>query len=159
MNAELLATLTSWTLLANVAATFYLVGLIWFVQRVHYPLFSEVGEQQFAAYERAHVTRTTPVVAPAMLIEAGTAAVLVLVPPAGIPVHLTWIGLGLVVAIWLSTFSLQVPRHDELRGGFDARAHAQLVGTNWIRTVLWTLRGMLCLWMLLEITDVAARAF
>ena len=64
---------------------------------------------------------------------------------------------GTRVAIWLSTFALQVPRHDELRGGFDARAHEQLVGTNWIRTVLWTLRGVVCLWMLVEIAGVAAR--
>ena len=134
-------------LLVHVAATLYMVGLVWFVQRVHYPLFAGVGSTRFPAYERAHVARITPIVAPAMLIEAKTALVLVVFPIPNVPVVLPWIGLGLLALIWLSTFLLQVPRHDELRQGFDAASHRRLVATNWIRTALWTLRGGLVLCM------------
>ena len=38
-----------WVLLAHVAATLYLVGLIWVVQGVHYPLFARVGPEQAQA--------------------------------------------------------------------------------------------------------------
>ena len=41
-------------LLANLAATIYMAGLIWFVQVVHYPLFAGVGEEAFPAYSRTH---------------------------------------------------------------------------------------------------------
>jgi hypothetical protein len=34
-------------LLANAAATFFMVGVIWFVQVVHYPLFARVGTLDF----------------------------------------------------------------------------------------------------------------
>ena len=61
-------------MLFHVAATWYLVGLCWLVQRVQYPLMRAVGESRFVEYERMHVRRITPVVAPPMLIELATAA-------------------------------------------------------------------------------------
>ena len=70
-------------LLLQLAATFYMTGLVWFVQRVHYPLFADVGIRQFPAYESAHVGRTSPVVAPPMLIEVATALALIALPLPG----------------------------------------------------------------------------
>ena len=67
-------------LLCHAAATLFMVGLIWFVQRVHYPLLSGVGSREFATYEQAHVGRTFPVVGPPMVLEAATAAALVASP-------------------------------------------------------------------------------
>jgi hypothetical protein len=134
-------------LVLQLAATFYMVGLVWFVQRVHYPLFAGVGSQQFSAYERAHVSRTSPVVGPAMLLEAGTALALVALPVPRLPHLLPWLGVGLLFVIWLSTALLQVPRHRELSAEFDTSAHRRLVATNWIRTSAWSLRGLLVLWM------------
>ena len=55
MTAETLSLLV---LVLHFAATFYMVGLVWFVQRAHYPLFAAVGSQQFPDYERAHALRT-----------------------------------------------------------------------------------------------------
>ncbi len=49
--------------------------------------------------------------------------------------------------IWASTFFVQVPLHEKLGGGFDADVQKRLVSTNWIRTIFWTLRGALVLWM------------
>lgn len=41
-------------LVANVALAWFLAGLIWTIQVVHYPLFPRVGREGFAAYEQAH---------------------------------------------------------------------------------------------------------
>ena len=41
-----------------------------------------------------------------------------------------------------------VPMHERLGRGFDPAAHRRLVATNWIRTIAWTARGALVLWML-----------
>jgi hypothetical protein len=57
------------------------------------------------------------------------------------------VGLALVAAIWLSTALLQVPRHTTLGSGFDGSAWSGLVRTNWIRTVAWSSRGIVVLWM------------
>jgi hypothetical protein len=48
-----------------------------------------------------------------------------------------------VVLLWLSTFAIQVPLHRRLAGGFDPAIHRTLVTTNWVRTVLWSIRGLL----------------
>ena len=134
-------------LVAQAATTLVMVGVIWFVQIVHYPLMARVSASEFAAYEREHQHRTTFVVAPTMLIEAVAAALLVVVPPA-LGRILPAVGIALLAVIWLSTFLVQVPLHTRLASGFDAGVHRKLVWSNWLRTLAWTGRGVLVLVML-----------
>jgi hypothetical protein len=136
-------------LIANVLATGFMTGLIWFVQVVHYPLFAAVGGTEFAAYSRSHQALTTLVVGPAMLVEAATAALLIVARPAAVPQWMAWTGVALVAIIWASTALLQVPAHGRLSAGFDAETGAFLVATNWIRTIAWSLRAVLAGAMLL----------
>lgn len=133
-------------LFSHFAATWFLVGLIWTIQVVHYPLFARVGSDGFSGYQSAHSTLITQVVGPLMLLELVTGFFLLLAPPAGFPVWVWWAGMGLVGLIWFTTAFVSVPLHGRLSGGFEARAHASLVGTNWIRTLAWTTRGLLLLW-------------
>ncbi len=132
-----------WSL--HVAATLVMVGVIWFVQVVHYPLLAAVGRGGFAAYEAAHVRLTGRVVIPPMVAEAVTAAALLVWPPAGLPpaVHIT--ATALLALAWISTFALQVPAHRRLASGFDAVLHRRLVTTNWLRTAAWSGRAVLLL--------------
>ena len=133
--------------MVHLDAMLFMLGLIWFVQIVHYPLFSRVGEGGFPAYSEAHSRLTSYVVGPPMLLEAATALLLVFRRPEGVPLPLAILGLVLVAAIWLSTALLQVPRHTALGSGFDAPQWRGLVATNWIRTVAWSARGVVVLWM------------
>lgn len=128
--------------LAHAASTWALVGLIWIVQLVHYPLMATVSTPQFPSYHAAHTRRITWVVAPLMLAELATAGLLV------------WLGernpwwllsLPLLAANWISTAFVQIPLHNRLARGFDRSAHARLVHTNWTRTAAWSLRGLLLL--------------
>jgi len=135
-------------LLAHVAATWTMVGLIWFVQIVHYPLFAQVGVNFFPEYETAHNRLTTWVVGPPMLVEGATALVLLLSKSERIPLDQVWLGVLLLLVIWVSTALLQVPQHEILTRGFDPEAYRFLVTSNWVRTVAWTLRGVLVLMML-----------
>lgn len=129
----------------HLAATLYMVGVIWFVQLVHYPLFARVGEGEFAAYERLHTRFTTWVVAPPMILECLTAGLLLWIRPGYLPLWAAVVGLVLVVVNWVSTWALQVPCHNRLSNGFDATVHRRLVATNWIRTSVWSLRAALLL--------------
>ncbi len=63
-------------LVAQLSATLYLVGLIWMVQIVHYPLFALIDAANYIAYQEAHMARISWIVGPAMLIEAATVAYL-----------------------------------------------------------------------------------
>lgn len=131
-------------LLAHAGATLAMAGLVWFVQLVHYPLFARVGAEAFPAYEAEHTRRTTWIVAPLMVVEAATAAVLAVAEPSA----LTLVGLLLVTLLWASTAFVQVPLHRTLSAGFAAPAQRRLVTTNWARTALWTGRGGIALALL-----------
>lgn len=135
-------TLQTTILFVHASSTLAMTGLIWFVQIVHYPLMGRVGEQGYEAYQDAHMRRTGWVVGPLMLAEMCTAAALIFTLPAA-AYPLTISGIVMLALIWVSTATLQVPAHHRMLDGFDAQAHRRLVGTNWIRTVLWTARGVL----------------
>jgi hypothetical protein len=135
------------TLFAQLAATLYMVGVIWMVQLVHYPLYNRVGRQEFPDYETRHNDGMTLVVGPAMLLEAATVVLLVLLPSPRVPASSAWLGGALLAVIWLSTVFLQVPCHNRLVSGFDQATYERLVNSNWIRTIAWSLRGALAMWM------------
>jgi hypothetical protein len=121
-----------------------MVGVIWFVQLVHYPLFARADRRDFPAFEYEHSRRTSLVVVPLMLGELGSGIWLAI----NRSTTLGWLGLALLAVVWLSTFLLQVPRHRILTRGFQEQAHRGLVATNWVRTVAWTLRGVLVAFLL-----------
>ncbi|GAB4544227.1 MAG: hypothetical protein OHK0023_00710 [Anaerolineae bacterium] len=140
-------------LLANVASTWALVGLIWVIQLVHYPLFGLVGREMWSAYEAAHQTQITLLVLPLMLVELATSFLMAADPPKGVPTWATWFGLGLVGVAWLSTAFIQVPLHGQLSLHWDTKVHQALVATNWIRTAAWSAHGALVLWFLARVFE------
>ncbi len=128
-------------LLANVAATWLMVGVIWVVQLVHYPMFSMVDRARFVAFHRYHSARITFIVFPAMVIELGTALVIAY----RLGSVLAWVGFGCAALTWLVTAGLSVPAHERLGNVFDAAAHRRLVASNWLRTVAFTAHGVVTL--------------
>lgn len=147
MRPERNVPVNSAALLVCVFSTFAMTGLIWLIQVVQYPLMSEVGESSFVQYERGHCDRITPVVLPLMTAELLTAAFLVWKPLPGQSTVLVGAFVALLL-IWASTFFLQVPLHNQLCQNFSAELHRRLVLSNWIRTVLWSVRSVAMLWVL-----------
>lgn len=133
---------TQLVLLLHAGATLAMFGLIWFVQIVHYPLMCGVGAEGYTRYQHTHMSRTTWVVAPLMLIELATGVLLI--PLLGPSFYAyTAPGLAMIILLWVSTAALQVPTHKVLTSGFAPDAHRRLVATNWVRTVLWSARSVL----------------
>ena len=126
--------------LTHLGATLFMVGVIVFVQVVHYPLMASVGRSKFKAYERQHTIRTGWVVVPAMTVELACAVLLTL--EAGSPETrpTAILGLALLGVVWFSTAVFQAPAHELLLRGFDPDVHRRLVRLNWIRTLAWLAR-------------------
>lgn len=139
---------------SHTGATLAMFGVIWLVQVCHYPGLLIVGDspQLFAHYHEAHIRRISYVVMPFMLVELGTALLLV-GSTTGLSRSLALSGLALVGVLWLSTMFLQVPLHNQLATGFDRQVCERLVSSNWIRTLAWTLRAGLAL-TLYSLTDM-----
>lgn len=134
-----------WLGAVHAGATCFMAGLVWFVQLVHYPLLARVVGAGYADYHALHSRLTTRLVVPVMAVEGASAGLLLAVRPSGVPSWWLYLGMLLAVSIWLSTALLQVPAHGELQRAFEPRLHRRLVRSNWLRTVAWSVRGVLSL--------------
>lgn len=130
-------------IVGQLATTLPLVGLTWVVQVLVYPQLARVGVGEFQAYHAAHTRLVTYVVAPLMVGELVAALAGVAAPDAVLPRWLSAVGAALAIGTWAATFFLAVPQHAVLAHGFDASAHERLLAANAVRTVLWSLRGVL----------------
>lgn len=129
-------------LLLNALSTWFMTGVIWFVQIVHYPLFSAVGNDEFRLYADRHRQLTSMVVAPPMLLEITSSVFLALVWNRGY-LWLVWLNLAFVIVIWISTVLCSIPCHEKLCTiGYIENVHHWLVLSNWLRTIMWTLRTL-----------------
>lgn len=127
--------------LLNVLVTGYLLGLIWLVQLIHYPGFLFVSPSHFLDFHQRHSSVLGLLAGPAMIFELVIAMILLILDPHWI----SGLSLFVVMGTWISTFSLSVPLHHRLANGFDRELILRLVSTNWIRTILWTLKAGLIL--------------
>lgn len=142
-------TATEIILAAQALASAAMCGLIWFVQLVHYPLFARTDTTHSPDYPDENQRRTAPVVIPPMVVEAVTATAIALSPPAAIGQPAALAGLAMVAALWLSTLLVQMPLHARLKhDGHSPQTVAALVQSNWARTILWSARALLSIWML-----------
>ena len=125
-----------------------MVGLIWLIQIVHYPLFKVIGNNEFQTYHIGHSVLITPLVGTIMIIELISSVLLIIFPLKNVSLTIPIIGVILVFIIWASTAFLQIPQHNALANAYELKAHNLLVQTNWIRTIAWSMRGFLLLYML-----------
>lgn len=132
---------TTLVLAAHATSTLILIGIIWTVQVVHYPLMALVPPERFVAYEAAHAPRMAAVVMLPWSVQGLTTAALLGLRPAGIPTVLLAAAAVMAAVPVLVTVAASVPAHARLASGFDAQVHRRLVRTNWIRTAAWSAHG------------------
>ena len=123
----------------HLVATVFMVGLIWFVQVVHYPLFNRISGDASIQYAAEHQRRTAWVVGLPMLVEGITTLWLFFDPINGRLLPL--LGGLVLLKIHLSTIFLQIPLHKKLSQGYEREVVRKLVATNWVRTIGWTIRA------------------
>jgi hypothetical protein len=134
-------------LLTHVATTWAMVGVIWTMQLLQYPLMAQVPASSFPRFEAAHQRRVSWVLGIFAPAEIVTAAWLFLFP-GPIPSWMPLAGGILLAAIWVSTALVYGRIHTRLSTGFDAVEHRRLLVGNWARTAAWSIRGVLVLGML-----------
>ena len=129
-------------LVVSAAATWAMVGLIWMVQVVHYPMLATYSALSPVVAAKEHQRRISFVVGPLMAAEGATALILLVKRPDIMSSLSAWVAAALLGVALASTVLLQVPLHERLATGDDDHAARQLIKTNWIRTVAWTARGL-----------------
>jgi hypothetical protein len=125
--------------LFEIIITSILVGLIWTIQVVHYPSFLYVGTNDYMAFHNFHMGAITLIATPLMIME-------VLFAFLSLKFHnyqsskTTFCVFFILIAIWLTTFFITVPIHNQLLVTKNEQFIHKLVLMNWIRTFLWTLK-------------------
>jgi hypothetical protein len=127
---------------------FWVLGQIWLVQIVIYPLFAQVGEADYVRYHRFYTRRIPlPVIIPgfASFLVPGALA---LYGPA-MPAWMNVANIAAGVVGLLVTVLLQIPRHNRLEtGGKNDALIAELVRYNWVRTLSMSAQAVITLLML-----------
>jgi hypothetical protein len=127
----------------HLAATLFMVGLIWTIHYVHYPLFAYVGESTYASFQAAHVERIGKLLFVPWLTEGITLLGILALA------FLGGNGAAMAVALVISGF-WSAPTHAKLADGFDKSLHDQLMTVNLIRTLAWTVCGICAVWIVLS---------
>jgi hypothetical protein len=137
--------------IAHFAASWFMVGLIWTIHYVHYPLFAEVGDATYVAFQAAHVERIGKLLFVPWLTEGATLLGILWVGFVGthrnlrLPAAINAVAMAIVLVI--SGF-WSAPAHGDLADGFDVAVHDRLMNANLLRTLAWTVCGIAALWIL-----------
>ena len=124
----------------HILTTLFMWGFITCIQLIHYPMIRFLQPESRPVFEKFHQRQISPLVVFSMGLEAFTGLWLCYVHSFK---GFYLIGLTLIVLIWLSTLLLQVPMHNNIAKGVKVESSTnRLIRTNWIRTVLWTVRAL-----------------
>lgn len=128
--------------------SFFMTGIIWFIQIVQYPSFLQIDSANFSLFHQFHVNHITLIVAPIMILEIIFTLILAVYQVGSTERILAATAFILIFIIFLSTFFIQVPIHNQLSvGGKNNNLIHELINSNWIRTGLWTLKSFLLLYL------------
>ena len=124
-------------------STSLMVGIIWVIQLLHYPTFHFIKESDYVEFQHFHMQRISFIVVPVMIIELLSGFMLV---------YYFWSNLFILcliilLFIWLITFVFFTKLHQSLLDGYDKKIVDKLVKINWSRTVLWSLRLIILIYI------------
>ena len=139
-----------WVVLVQLVVTVLMVGMIWTVHVVHYDLFPLVGADSWDAYEHAHVDRIGKVLFGPWLIEGLCVLVLLLAHPKRLRIA-AFISAFLMLFILIDTAAFSAPAHGVLLDHWDQPTYDRLMTVNLIRAWLWTAKGAVAVWMMVEV--------
>lgn len=142
-------------LLLWAALVFWVLGQIWLVQIVVYPLFAKVGEAGYIAYHRFYTRRI-----PAPVIIPGFASFLLPVALAfsgpDVPGWMSAANIAAGIVGLLVTVLLEIPRHNRLeKGGKNDVTIAELIRFNWPRTLSISAQSAVTFLMLIHVFAAA----
>ena len=124
-------------------STSLMVGIIWVIQLLHYPTFHFIKQSDYVEFQHFHMQRISFIVVPVMIIELLSGFMLVYYFRS----NLLILCLIILLVIWLITFVFFTKLHQSLLGGYDKIIVKKLVQINWSRTVLWSLRLIILIYI------------
>lgn len=121
---------------------FWVLGQIWLVQIVIYPLFARVGEAQYVAYHRFYSRHIPlPVIVPGFASFLLPIALALYGPD--VPLWMSAANVTAGIGGLLVTVLLEIPRHNRLeKNGKNDTTITELIRYNWPRTLSITAQAV-----------------
>lgn len=123
-------------ILLNLICSFLMLGVILTTQIVNYPSFLDLSINDFINFHKNYVSRITIIVFPIMVLELILGFILFW----NIQNISTILIATSILFIFISTLLIQVPLHQKVEKKYDRYLLIQLIKSNWIRTILWTIK-------------------
>lgn len=131
-----------------------MVGMIWTIQLVHYPLFADVGPDSYVAFQAEHVDRIGPFLLVPWLLEGLTLLGVLWLAFLGdrrdLRAPAVFGAVAMAVVLVISGF-WSAPAHGDLADGFDEAVHDRLMTANLVRSFAWTTCGVAATWVLARV--------
>jgi len=124
----------------------YLVSLVFMTQFITYPTFLHIDKDKFSEYHRKYVNNISFIVAPVMLIELLTLLLIAYFSKDFLIIK----SLILLLVIWLTTFFIMIPSHNRISKSFNIKEIKSLINYNWIRTILWSFKLLVIIFLYYE---------
>ena len=124
----------------------YLVSLVFMTQFITYPTFLHIDKDKFSEYYRKYVNNISFIVAPVMLIELLTLSLIAYLSSEFLIIK----SLFLLLVIWLTTFFIMIPSHNRISKSFNIKEIKSLINYNWIRTILWSFKLLVIIFLYYE---------
>ena len=122
-----------------------LIGILIITQIISYPSLSSIDNSYFEKYHKNYVNKISYVVIPFMLIELFSLLFLTY--------HISDLfmikSLLILMTIWLFTFICIIPLHNSLSNKRSVDIINSLINYNWFRTILWTIKLVIILFVYL----------
>ena len=113
-----------------------MIGVSLVTQFVTYPSFKLIDIKEFSKFHKGYTKKMLFIVGPIMVIEFLSTVILLYM---NTNFHF-FIQFGLVSLIWILTFLLIVPIHNELENHFHNKLNKKLIKLNGYRTSLWIIK-------------------
>ena len=143
------ANLADLLLLVAVAATWYNVSSGWVAEFTIYPIYpdmNEFGPQAFRGFGKAYLSRLPVIILPAGVMFLAW-ALLLWVPARGVSMKSIWLAVTLCTAFVAITPLPAGAQGEMYDKGFSVVVYDRLIWSNGLRAVLFTLVGLLALYI------------
>lgn len=114
----------------------FMIGISLITQFVTYPSFQSINPEIFSNFHKIYAQKMLFIVGPIMIIEFLSVVVLLFI---NIDFHFM-VQFIFVLLIWILTFFLIVPIHNELEKYYNKSLNNKLIKLNGYRTFLWFLK-------------------
>lgn len=128
-------------LLVHATMTLVLAGIMWAIQLTIIPIMARDTATSWPRHAHLHRRIFHWIFWPVVVVEGASGFGIALLQPAGIPLWLHVLNLGLILTAWVTMLVVRVRLGHAPAARYNPVGFLQYARLNWIRVAVWTARS------------------